>query len=451
MPRIFISYRRDDGKDMAGRIGDWLKNTYGDSNVFTDVYNIVPGTDFRVTLQDAIGVCDIVVAVIGPKWTGPIEGSTDLRIKSANDWVRAELEIATRNNLPIIPVLIGGARVPSQDQLPNSLAHLSFLQAAPIRPDPDFRVDIGRLREAITTTARTRAFAAGGGQAGSAPQSGAAPSTPWAQAQAAKKQASAGKMLAVAGVILTLVVVSTALFTQNFSIPGFGSHSTSSNNGTQNLYNQVSTQLANGGNGFSSTTPTPTANAALNNSRKSQPYSASPAPGPNCDSAGASWDVVNGGTCLANGYLIYSSSAIVFYWYSGLHFPADQKVDVTVKFNFSTSTPTDYSGFGGVCFVLFMRASSATGARYDFDVCPDGSWSINSPAGPITSGKTTPASGFTLSATCQGSNLSLAVNGAIVGQTGDSSVAAGGDYIQMSSNGGSDSVTVSGFTFTPLS
>ena len=153
MPKIFIPYRRKDGKDMVGRIADWLKLTHGDIKVFTDVYNITRGTDFRQTFDAAIRLCDLVIAAIGPRWAAPESGSTDPRILQDGDWVCAELEIATRNGILIIPVLIDGASMPSASQLPYSLAQLRFLQAATVRPDPDFRTDIVRLRDANLATA----------------------------------------------------------------------------------------------------------------------------------------------------------------------------------------------------------------------------------------------------------------------------------------------------------
>lgn len=248
---------------------------------------------------------------------------------------------------------------------------------------------------------------------------------------------------------MILILVSVALLTQQISRPGFGSRAKSPTNDPYSFYNQASTQVALGGSGFS-TPPTVTTNAALNNTRKSLPYTASPAPGPNCDTAGASWDSAFSGTCLATGYVLSFGSTINFDWYPGLAFPENQKIDVTIKFNTSSGAPTDYSGFGGACFELFMRASHASGARYDFGVCPDGSWSTSSPAGKITSGKATQASSYAVSASCVGTSLTLALNGVIAGQASDSNVVAGGEYISLYSNGGSDSVLLSNFTFTPL-
>jgi hypothetical protein len=45
---IFISYRRDDSADVAGRIYDRLVDSFGEDLVFKDVDNIPFGMDFKI-------------------------------------------------------------------------------------------------------------------------------------------------------------------------------------------------------------------------------------------------------------------------------------------------------------------------------------------------------------------------------------------------------------------
>src|SRR5262249_17282247 len=47
MPRIAISYRRDDSLDITGRVFEHLERHYGREVVFRDIDNILPGEDFR--------------------------------------------------------------------------------------------------------------------------------------------------------------------------------------------------------------------------------------------------------------------------------------------------------------------------------------------------------------------------------------------------------------------
>ncbi len=46
MPRIFISYRRNDSASNAGRIFDRLEGHFGEGQVFMDVDTIKPGVNF---------------------------------------------------------------------------------------------------------------------------------------------------------------------------------------------------------------------------------------------------------------------------------------------------------------------------------------------------------------------------------------------------------------------
>ncbi len=65
MPKIFISYRRDDSASNAGRIYDRLEGHFGQGQVFMDVDTIRPGLDFVDVVREAVGSCDAFIAVIG--------------------------------------------------------------------------------------------------------------------------------------------------------------------------------------------------------------------------------------------------------------------------------------------------------------------------------------------------------------------------------------------------
>ena len=68
MPKIFISYRREDSEHVTGRIYDRLESHFGRDNVFLDVDAIPLGVDFREHLGRAVGRCDVLLAVIGERW-----------------------------------------------------------------------------------------------------------------------------------------------------------------------------------------------------------------------------------------------------------------------------------------------------------------------------------------------------------------------------------------------
>ena len=66
MPGIFISYRREDTADAAGRLYELLRARFGRRRVFMDVDAIKPGEVFADTIDRTLGACNAFVAVIGP-------------------------------------------------------------------------------------------------------------------------------------------------------------------------------------------------------------------------------------------------------------------------------------------------------------------------------------------------------------------------------------------------
>jgi hypothetical protein len=69
------------------------------------------------------------------------------RLEDPQDYVRAELECALKRGIPVIPLLVQGATMPSKTDLPPSLQKLASRNGMPIRPDPDFHQDMSRLLE----------------------------------------------------------------------------------------------------------------------------------------------------------------------------------------------------------------------------------------------------------------------------------------------------------------
>jgi hypothetical protein len=157
MPKVFISYRREDSADISGRIYDYLTRYFGGENVFKDVDSIPLGADFRQMIETQLPQCDYVLAIIGNAWATAVNAQGQRRLDEPEDFVRIELEIALKHAIPIIPMLVSGASMPSAQSLPPSLAQLPYRNAVAIRPDPDFRHDMDRVIHAIATSATGRA------------------------------------------------------------------------------------------------------------------------------------------------------------------------------------------------------------------------------------------------------------------------------------------------------
>jgi TIR domain len=153
MPKIFISYRREDSEYLSGIIARRLSSAFGQGSIVIDVDNIPPGEDFRVYIRGQLHACDLMIAVIGRHWLTAADEQGKRRLDNSSDWVRLELEaaLARETKIPVIPVLLDNIPPPRPEQLPKSLKELAFRQAHRIRPAADFEHDVDRLVEWLKT------------------------------------------------------------------------------------------------------------------------------------------------------------------------------------------------------------------------------------------------------------------------------------------------------------
>jgi hypothetical protein len=119
LPKAFISYRRSDSQAATGRLYDRLNAAYP-GMFFRDVSGIGVGVDFTREIDRAVSSSLVLIAVIGPEWAA---ASADgrRRLDEADDFVRLEIASALERNLRIIPVLVDGASMPEEEQLPAAL------------------------------------------------------------------------------------------------------------------------------------------------------------------------------------------------------------------------------------------------------------------------------------------------------------------------------------------
>jgi hypothetical protein len=142
--RIFISYRREDTSAYAGRLLDQLSTRFGASQVFMDVDTLEPGVDFVQRIEESVGSVDVMIAVIGRGWAAAVDESGHRRLDEPDDFVRLEVAGALRRNIRVIPVLVGGAQMPTAEELPEDLAGLARRNGLVIS-DLDWRSGAERL------------------------------------------------------------------------------------------------------------------------------------------------------------------------------------------------------------------------------------------------------------------------------------------------------------------
>ena len=148
MTGIFINYRREDSAGYAGRLYDHLTRHFGHGFVFMDIDAITPGQDFTEVLDRNLSVCAALIVVIGKSWLTCENAQGHRRLDDTQDFVRAEIIAALDRRIPVIPALVGGATMPSQEDLPTALAILARRQAIELS-DTRFQQDCLRLIEVL--------------------------------------------------------------------------------------------------------------------------------------------------------------------------------------------------------------------------------------------------------------------------------------------------------------
>jgi len=155
--RVFISYRRDDAAGYAGRLEEALESRLGRGSVFRDVLDIAPGADFVEAIRQRLDGAQTVLVLIGPRWAG---GDTPgkRRIDDAQDFVRLEVQEALASGAHVIPVLLPGATMPREADLPAPLQPLARRNAMTLG-DTHWSADIERLVAGIGVTPPRRTWA----------------------------------------------------------------------------------------------------------------------------------------------------------------------------------------------------------------------------------------------------------------------------------------------------
>jgi hypothetical protein len=152
---VFISYRRADTSADAGRLYDALRRRYGRDSVFMDVDSIRPGQDWVDAVEDAVGRCDALLALIGSEWSDVRDESGKRRLEDEFDRVRLEIEAALKSGKAVIPVLFEDAHMPAASELPESLRPLVRRNATRIS-HASFENDLRGLLRALRIIARAK-------------------------------------------------------------------------------------------------------------------------------------------------------------------------------------------------------------------------------------------------------------------------------------------------------
>lgn len=114
-----------------------------------DVDSIPIGVDVNEYIDQEVSQCQLFIAVIGPGWINARDEDGNRRLDKENDFVRIEIESALQRNIPLVPLLLDPAKIPSKQDLPPSLHKLLRRNGMKVRAGNDFNRDMDRLIKGI--------------------------------------------------------------------------------------------------------------------------------------------------------------------------------------------------------------------------------------------------------------------------------------------------------------
>ena len=156
---IFINYRRDETGHVAGRLAQWLARAFGRDKIFVDVDSIPVGFDFVEYLSSQVAACDAMVSIVGSNWSKATDENGRRRLDNPEDFVFLEIAAALARDIPVVPVLVDGARMPKESDLPDSLKPFARRNAIEVRHtnfSGDAEALVKKLREALDHRKPTR-------------------------------------------------------------------------------------------------------------------------------------------------------------------------------------------------------------------------------------------------------------------------------------------------------
>jgi len=148
MPTLFLSYRQSDTLGQTGRLADALEARYGRGAVFRDLDSIEAGQRFEAVIERALADCRVFLPLIGDDWLTVRGADGRRRLDDPQDFVRREVATALARGIPVIPLLLEGARIPAATELPTELRPMLERQALELS-ETRWDFDVGRLVAAI--------------------------------------------------------------------------------------------------------------------------------------------------------------------------------------------------------------------------------------------------------------------------------------------------------------
>ena len=162
MTVVFISYRVREQPAYATLLHRELSARLGDGTAFLASDSIRAGDDFVRVVFDNLRQCEVLLAVIGPRWLDTHGAEHGHGLGRDVDWVHREIAEAFATGVRVIPVLIEDADMPAEDRLPPDIAALARCQGLRLR-HYSIDSDLDRLVDELRRTAPSLSVQPSGG------------------------------------------------------------------------------------------------------------------------------------------------------------------------------------------------------------------------------------------------------------------------------------------------
>lgn len=143
--KAFVSYQRADTALAAHALGYALR--LAGHEAFVDTGDIGVGQLYRQAIANAVSTSQLMFALIGTSFAPE-------RLHEPSNVVGYEWQRARFHGLPVVPVLVGGAAMPADDQLPAALRWFTRRNALQLRL-PSLTADIDACVAAVPTLGTT--------------------------------------------------------------------------------------------------------------------------------------------------------------------------------------------------------------------------------------------------------------------------------------------------------
>ncbi len=131
--KIFVNYRRSQSLQEAQHLATILGSDFGAKRVFIDVRSIDGFSDWFEILRQQVEGTGALIVLIGKDWLAALDKQEYSGRETTKDFVRFEITEALKRNIPVLPVLLDGATLPNERELPIEICGLLRRQAMGLR------------------------------------------------------------------------------------------------------------------------------------------------------------------------------------------------------------------------------------------------------------------------------------------------------------------------------